>query len=55
MTLDQFKQASDLTNLSEVDRVCYLAFFYLKTKGVGEFTAVEAANWLVAQRPISLA
>lgn len=47
MTLDQFKHACGLSSLSEVDRVCYLGFFYLKTKGIQEFGAAEAARWLI--------
>jgi hypothetical protein len=48
MTLDQFVIACDLTNLIETDRACHLAYFYLKTKGVEEFSASDAATWLVA-------
>lgn len=48
MTLDQFAVACDLTSLGEVDRACHLAYFYLKTKGTEEFSASDAANWLVA-------
>ncbi len=48
MTLDQFTTACDLTNLVETDRACHLAYFYLKTKNVEEFTASDAATWLVA-------
>lgn len=47
MTLEQFKQACTLSGLSEVERTCYLAFFYLRTKNVQEFTASEASKWLV--------
>jgi hypothetical protein len=47
MTFDQFAAASGISSLSEVDKVCHLAFFYLKTKGAEEFTAVAAAQWLV--------
>jgi hypothetical protein len=48
MTLEQFAKALDLTSLSEVDRVCFLAYFYLKTKSTKEFTVAEAAKWLTA-------
>jgi len=48
MTLDQFAAICDLTALSETDRACHLAFFYVKTKGTEEFTASVAAGWLVA-------
>lgn len=46
MTLDQFANASGLNSLVEVDRVCYLAFFYLKTKGIQEFSVSDAARWV---------
>jgi hypothetical protein len=48
MTLDQFATACDLANLSETERACHLAFFYLKTKNTEEFTTSDAATWLVA-------
>ena len=47
MTLDQFKHACSLPHLSEVEKVCYLAFFYLKTKGTQEFSAADGARWLI--------
>lgn len=47
MNLDQFKRASSLHDLSEIDRTCYLAFFHLKTNGAIEFSATDAAKWLV--------
>lgn len=48
MNLDQFAHACDLASLEEVDRACYLAFFNLKSKGIEEFTAADAARELVA-------
>jgi hypothetical protein len=47
VTLDQFKKAAALIGLSEVDRACYLAFFYLKTKDTREFNGADARKWLV--------
>jgi hypothetical protein len=47
MTINQFADGCDLTSLAETDRACHLAFFYLKTKGLVEFSAPEAASWLV--------
>lgn len=47
MTLDQFKVASGLPSLTEVDKVCHLAFFYLKSAAMQEFTVAEANEWLV--------
>jgi hypothetical protein len=46
MTRDQFIDASELTKLAETDKVCYLAFFYLKTNSLEEFTAIDGARWL---------
>jgi hypothetical protein len=50
MTLDQFAKAADLASQSEVDRVCFLAYFYLKTKSVGRFNTTQAAQWLTSLR-----
>ncbi len=47
MNLDRFIAACDFASLSEVDRVCYLAFFYLRTAKQDEFSVAEAAQWLV--------
>jgi hypothetical protein len=46
VTLAQFANACGLDSLLEVDKACYLAFFYLKTKGVQEFSVAEAAQWI---------
>jgi hypothetical protein len=46
MTQAQFVESTGLRTLSEADKVCYLAFFYLKTNNTVEFTALEAARWL---------
>lgn len=47
MTIDQFRDACGFSSLFEVDKVCHLAFFFLKTKNTHEFGALEAARWLV--------
>lgn len=47
MTLEQFKRLAKFSELYEIDRTCYLAFFYLKTKSIQSFTAAEAASWLI--------
>lgn len=46
MTLEQFATASGLDSLLEVDKACYLAFFYLKTKDAQEFSVADAAQWI---------
>lgn len=46
MTLDQYKHASGLSSLPEVEKVCYLAFYYLKTAKTEEFAVVDAVKWL---------
>jgi len=46
VTLEQFWEACGLDSLREVDRVCHLAFFYLKKHKVQEFMIGEAAKWL---------
>jgi hypothetical protein len=48
MTIEQFKSACSLVSLTEVDKACYLAFFHMKANGIEEFTAADAARWLVA-------
>jgi hypothetical protein len=49
MNIDQFAKTSDLSSQPEVDRVCYLAYFYSKTSSVGEFSTTTAAAWLKAR------
>ena len=48
MTIEQFANASGLDSLVEVEKVCYMAFFYLKTKGTQEFSVADAAQWLTS-------
>jgi len=47
VNLQQFAQACNLSSSREVDKVCCLAFFYLKTKNTQEFSVPEAAKWLI--------
>ncbi|HKV93741.1 MAG TPA: hypothetical protein VJW20_14430 [Candidatus Angelobacter sp.] len=48
MTPEQFNKACGLDSLSEVDKVCHLAFFHLKKSNVQEFNVGHAAKWLIA-------
>lgn len=47
MTPDQFKRAADLNSLQEVDRVCHIAYFYLRTESVQEFTVANTSKWFL--------
>lgn len=47
MTIDKFRKACGYDSMSETDKVCHLAFFHLKTKSIQEFSAADAARWLV--------
>lgn len=47
MTEEQFRKSSDLKSLPEVERVCYIAYFYLRTKAIQEFTSSDASKWLI--------
>jgi len=47
VTFKQFTQTGNLSGLSESEKVCCFAFFYLKVKGMQEFTAADGAKWLV--------
>ena len=46
MTLDQFANACSLTSLTELEKVCYLGFFYFKIKKIQDFSIYDAAAWL---------
>lgn len=46
MTLDQFADKSGLRDLTEVERVCHFAYFYLKTEKKQQFSIPEAIGWL---------
>ena len=48
MTITEFANACNLISLAEVEKACYLAFFYLKTKDIEDFTVNDAARWLVS-------
>ncbi len=47
VTLESFKRASNFGALKETDKVCYLAFFHLKTSNTQSFDVAQAAKWLV--------
>jgi hypothetical protein len=46
VTLDQFAHKSGLRDLTEVERVCHFAYFYLKTERKQEFSIPKAVGWL---------
>jgi hypothetical protein len=46
VTAEQFRKACGFDSLSEVDKVCHLAFFHLKKSNVTEFNIDQAAKWL---------
>jgi len=48
MNLKQFAEACALEKQNEVERACLLAFFYIRTTKIEEFTASDATKWLVA-------
>lgn len=48
MTVTEFCAVCDFLSLSEVDKVCHLAFFYLKTNKQEQFTVSDAVVWLRA-------
>lgn len=43
--LAAFSKQSNLAGMAELDRATFLAFFYLKTAAVEEFTAHDVAGW----------
>lgn len=47
MNIKQFGAACNIDSQREVERACLLAFFHLRTAKKNEFTAAEAAQWLV--------
>jgi len=51
-TPEAFSKMSNLTGMAELDRAVFLAFFYLKTASVEEFTAHDIARWF---EPLSFA
>ncbi len=46
MTLEQYKQIAGLSSLSEVGKVCYLAFYFLKSSKAEQFSVADASKWL---------
>ncbi|MGA9768565.1 MAG: hypothetical protein WBV94_05960 [Blastocatellia bacterium] len=45
MNLKQFKSVADLVNRSEIEKVELLAFFYLNTQSMAEFSLADARDW----------
>ena len=50
MTFDQYKQESNLSLQSELDKVCYLAYYHLQISQIEEFSAGDAAKWFLECR-----
>lgn len=46
MTRDQFIQKAGVHDLTAVERVCHLAFFFYKAEKKEEFSVPEAVGWL---------
>lgn len=46
MNIQLFAELCELASLTEVDKACYLAFYYLKVNKQAQFTAADAALWL---------
>jgi hypothetical protein len=46
MNIQQFAELCNLAALSEVERACHLAFYYLKVNKQHQFTLSDAAMWL---------
>ena len=44
--LAAFTEAADFANLSELEKSIHLAFFYLKTAAVHEFSGADCAGWI---------
>jgi hypothetical protein len=47
MTLAQFAALCSLDSLPELEKVCHIAFFHLKTAAIEEFSTSDAVSWLV--------
>ncbi len=43
--LSAFSKQANLSGMPEVDRACFVAFFFLKTTSTDEFTANDVASW----------
>jgi hypothetical protein len=48
VTFEQYATACGLSSLLEVDKVCHLAYFHLKTQGTRNFTLADASRWLAS-------
>lgn len=46
MKIEQFLELCDFASLSEVDKACHLAFYYLKINKQEHFTVADAGLWL---------
>jgi hypothetical protein len=46
VNIQQFAELVDLASISEVEKVCHLAFYYLKVNRQQHFTISDAAMWL---------
>lgn len=46
MNIHQFAELCNLATMSEVDKACHLAFYYLKLNKQEHFTVSDAALWL---------
>jgi hypothetical protein len=46
MTLDQFVAISKLETLTELDKSCQLAYYYMRTSSTNDFSASDCLNWL---------
>lgn len=49
MNLDAFAEAAGFATLNELEKAIHLAFFYLKTASVAEFSATDCAGWVHAR------
>lgn len=48
--LESFVERSKISEMTEVEKGCHLAYFYMKFEGVEEFSTAKIANWL---RPLN--
>lgn len=46
MNIERFRDDANLAGLSETAKVCHIAFYFLKTARLQEFTAADGAKWL---------
>jgi hypothetical protein len=50
LTVERFREEANLADLNEVEKVCHLAFYFLKKTKTEEFTAGDGAKWLADLR-----